>query len=262
MTHHGFIFQYRIFCCLFNLFFVSHLNWLPRLLIFKYIFHSHPFIALILRFKMSFTWWFYPFINYFILCSSWGWCEVFCSLLLIRRRSHLQHYNFQPKRDRILFLFSSLTHFILAMKNNVKQDETTRLHRQRTGGTEWRRAEQACVRATGLEAKNQWGLQEAEWQRKRRRKGRFLPCRRFGGDISSPNRAEATCREASRTCHGNSCGHFTGGREGGMKNFHPRGRWRREEMGRRNHHTGVGHAQGENERRGRGQREEKHRNPH
>lgn len=52
--------------------------------------------------------------------------------------------------------------------------------------------------------------------------GVILPYRRLGMDISFPNLAEGTCREASCTYHGKSCGHFPRERwweamEGGMK---------------------------------------------
>lgn len=40
----------------------------------------------------------------------------------------------------------------------------------------------------------------------------ILPYRRLGADISFPNLVEGTCREASRTCHGKSCGRFQGGK--------------------------------------------------
>lgn len=42
-------------------------------------------------------------------------------------------------------------------------------------------------------------------------KGLILPYRRLGGDISSPNLEEGTCREASRTYRGKSCGRFPDG---------------------------------------------------
>lgn len=44
--------------------------------------------------------------------------------------------------------------------------------------------------------------------------GVILPYRRLGGDISSPNLVEGTCREASRTYRGKSCGRFPGGKDG------------------------------------------------
>lgn len=47
-------------------------------------------------------------------------------------------------------------------------------------------------------------------RKRRRRLGVILPCRPLWEGISSPNLMEGTCREASRTCPGNTCVRFRG----------------------------------------------------
>lgn len=89
-----------------------------------------------------------------------------------------------------------------AAQTNRKNNTTA--GQKESNVTKWQKPEDVWQEEAG----NQQWLQEVEW---RRRKDYFLPCRRFGGDISSPNLVEGTCREASRTYHGNSCGHFPGG---------------------------------------------------
>lgn len=62
------------------------------------------------------------------------------------------------------------------------------------------------------EAGNQQWLQEG---RGAEEEGVILPYMRLGGDISSPNLVEGTCREASCTYRGKPCGRFPGGKVGG-----------------------------------------------
>lgn len=99
-----------------------------------------------------------------------------------------------------------------AAQTNRKNNKTA--GQKESNVTKWQKPEDVWQEEAG----NQQWLQEVEWWR---RKDYFLPCRRFGGDISSPNLVEGTCREASRTYHGNSCGHFPGGEK--MVGAHGRG---------------------------------------